>query len=136
VASVSGRPTLADLDGDGWLDVVVPVGTNAAVLRNRGDGTFEPAMTVTVGATMQTIQVGDVDRDGIPDLVMGIWGGYGVNYLRGIGGMTFAAPIAFATRGSPYQAALVDLDGDTRLDLAVASSTPGTLDVLPGLCLP
>jgi hypothetical protein len=55
--------------------------------------------------------------------------------VRGTGGMTFAAPVHPATRGSALAAVPVDLDGDTRLDL-VAACNGGALVVLPGACLP
>jgi hypothetical protein len=60
---------LADFDLDGHPDIVVSVdGTKLALLRNRGDGTFEPPVVFDAGGGLAV--VADVNRDGRPDLVV------------------------------------------------------------------
>jgi len=68
--------SVADIDGDGWLDLHVctyQVGTANRLYRNRGDGTFEdvaPSLGVaSLGLSYQST-FADVDADGWPDLAV------------------------------------------------------------------
>ena len=76
-----GSPGLADLDGDGDLDLVLPsLGKDPSLLyRNNGDGTFTD---VTPGSGLDLIQAefsfspafGDYDLDGDLDMLLAHWG--------------------------------------------------------------
>lgn len=76
-----GSPGLADLDGDGDLDLFLPgLGNDPSLLyRNNGDGTFTD---VTPGSGLDLIQAefsfspafGDYDLDGDLDLLLAHWG--------------------------------------------------------------
>jgi FG-GAP-like repeat len=67
--------TLADIDGDGNLDIVeaTPSINSVAVLTGNGDGTFSPAEYFSTGtATVPVgVAVGDLNGDGRPDIVTG-----------------------------------------------------------------
>ena len=126
-----------DYDGDGWLDLFVPNGSTLAhwrgeaendvvdrLFRNRGDGTFED-VTEQAGLGSNRwgagVAVGDIDRDGDPDLYVC---NLGKNQMwRNDGDGTFTEIPAGA--GAEFDALTpgaglgdVDLDGD--LDLYVA----------------
>jgi hypothetical protein len=64
---------MADLDRDGKLDaVVICADPNiAAVLKGKGDGTFEAPVHIDLPAPGAAILATDLNGDGIPDLVMG-----------------------------------------------------------------
>ena len=76
-----GSPGLADLDGDGDLDLVLPsLGKDPSLLyRNNGDGTFTD---MTPGSGLDLIQAefsfspafGDYDLDGDLDMLLAHWG--------------------------------------------------------------
>ncbi len=140
----SSGPLFADLDGDGWLDLLVGgiSGTPLQVFHNRVDGTFADVTTAsglvlppersTVGAT-----AGDYDGDGDLDLFLAHWSRSYFNLLdtssyhlwqnQGDGtfvDVTLAAgivPVDVADRFDSFTANFVDIDGDGDLDLLVAA---------------
>lgn len=143
---------VADLDGDGKLDVVVAnwcsdntvIGNCATqapigVLRGNGDGTFQPAITYSSGgAGGRAVVVADVNADGKPDLVTGNCGPNGcgtfnpaggvIGVLLGNGDGTFQSGVPYGA-GSYVSLAVADVDGDNRLDVVAASqSCTGVVD--------
>ncbi|MHC4848077.1 MAG: FG-GAP-like repeat-containing protein [Planctomycetota bacterium] len=62
----------ADLDGDGNQDVIAPsfMTDQLALLSGKGDGTFAPALFAGVARGPVRAEIGDIDRDGRPDVVV------------------------------------------------------------------
>jgi hypothetical protein len=131
---------IADLNGDGIQDLVVANGQQngngdfgeVAVLLGNGNGTFQSAVTYSTGAYGATsVAVGDVNGDGIPDLVVGndcldlqgeiCAGSIGaVSVLLGNGDGTFQPAATYAIEyGGASSVALADLRGTGILDLVV-----------------
>src|SRR5439155_1568662 len=81
---------VADLNGDGWLDLVCAnAGTNAqpghtlSVLLGNGDGAFGPSRNFAVGPRPISVAVADVNGDGRPDLVSANYSGNTLSVLLG-----------------------------------------------------
>lgn len=110
----------ADMNGDGNLDLLTG-GTDGASLRlGAGDLTFGSIIDISLVDRPLNIAVGDVDRDGTPDLVgTGIDGWVGIRL--GLGDGQFGARTLHQAFGAPSDLALGDLDGDGILDIAVAN---------------
>lgn len=66
-----GSLATTDMDRDGDVDVLVSSATDRSItiVRNRGDGTFAPPETGTVGGTPLHILAADMNADGWNDLV-------------------------------------------------------------------
>jgi hypothetical protein len=146
---------LADLNGDGILDLVVANGNQngsdlgeVAVFLGNGDGTFQSAATYNTGAYGATsVAVGDVNGDGIPDLAVGndclslpdptcAGGISAVSVLLGNGDGTFQTAVTYPIDYGPaYSVALADLRGIGVLDVVVSDINPVGYESAAGVLL-
>jgi hypothetical protein len=130
-------PTIADLNGDGNLDIVLPDAGAVQVFYGNGDGTFQPAVAIPAPTQNFTIPtVADFNLDGIPDLLLTDYGQVSVMY--GKGGGKFTAPINYAAGDWPPHPVVVDLNGDGAPDLVFGSGTDAVvmLNIPPPGSLP
>ena len=128
------RVAVADLNGDGIPDIVgtsLGFANNAGnifVLLGKGNRRFAKAVNIGSGGHSPIgIAVGDLNHDGIPDLVVANWGQddgpYGnLAVLLGKGDGTFGKPMLYPAGIHPYQLVLGDFNGDGNLDVAVTSN--------------
>jgi len=142
----AGENTVAveveDIDGDGDLDLAAvvhgcwcsPGNVSAlAVLKGKGDGTFEDPLTYPAGSDVLNLVLHDFDGDGNDDAVMptNFWqGAGGVSVLLGTGDGRFGA---FETVPAPTAwvslAADVNGDGEEELLLARHSNDDDFLEI-------
>jgi len=129
---------LADVNGDAHPDILTSNQNHhsVSVLLGDGRGGFRPAggSPFPVGRAPYPLAAGDVNGDGHADVVTPNVGSNNVTVLLGDGRGGFApapaSPLAVATR--PYFVALGDLNGDRKLDLAVAHDDITLITVLLG----
>jgi hypothetical protein len=147
----TGKLIAADLNGDGFVDVVgLPTfyPGNAAqspylqVMLSTGVNAFQTEQQVFTGCLEQDFALGDINNDGIPDLVVVCSSsGYASQnvtnlqayYLLGNGDGTFQSPVAFGTNsfiGAPTQVVLGQFNGDGYLDIAVIDGVNGEIQVI------
>ena len=130
----SGRPNnvkLADIDGDGKLDIVATLNnvttTSVVVLRNTTTVAANPsfvAANITVGAVSLVAAIVDLDGDGKPDIAASLPAG-AIGILRNTstaGSVSFAALTSVTTSGGTTGICFADLDGDGLPDLAAANA--------------
>ncbi|MEQ8764299.1 MAG: VCBS repeat-containing protein [Planctomycetota bacterium] len=119
-AEVPGHPVIADLTGDGNLDIVYNArsGFDTLILHaGRGDGTFDPVRRSSLPITLAAwASAGDLDGDGDLDLVYSQPGGIATLINDGAGNFT----VGQAELGAPAaydDHELIDLDDDGDLDV-------------------
>ena len=134
---------IADVNGDGKPDLIVAneqqsktdLAGSISVMLGRGDGTFRPAVNYSSGGdSAYSISVADVNGDGKLDLVVanGCLGSDcstgSVGVLLGKGDGTFKKVVTYRSGAASVFGAHVavgDLNGDGKLDLAVANTGSG-----------
>jgi uncharacterized membrane protein len=134
---------IADVNGDGKLDLVVANEQQSksnqegsiSVMLGNGDGTFQAAVNYDSGGqSAYSIVVGDVNGDGKLDLVVanGCLGSDcstgSVGVLLGNGDGTFKKAVTYSSGAASVfgsHVAIGDLNGDGKLDLAVATTGSG-----------
>jgi hypothetical protein len=121
---------IADVNLDAHPDVLIGNQTGLEVRLGAGDGTLGAANVFPAG-TARFLAVGDLDEDGVPDVVTSA-DSLHVGVLRGHGDGTFAPLVSFPVAKGPADAALVDLDGDGDLDLLCTGSQANAVTVLLG----
>ena len=142
-----GFINVGDLDGDGKTDLIGTADVNKDLLQiylNTSQGkdiTFSAKQLVAMKAAGNVREIMDVDGDGKPDVVN--VDGSTVNVIRNIsapGNIAFESNISIPNtqQSGPQDLAMDDLDGDGRVDIAVAGYSNKTMSVLrntswPGL---
>jgi hypothetical protein len=147
----AGPIAVADLNGDGNLDLVVaasnvdgtgPFNTkgNVSVLLGNGNGTFKPNVDYTIGAAAASIAIGDLNGDGKPDLIVSDLA-TGATLTRGVvavllgyGDGTFQKAVRYQVASTGAAAVVVgDFNGDGNLDVVTSSPADQTITAMLGV---
>src|SRR5215813_11029511 len=116
-----GRIAVADVNGDGHVDVVAAVGGASQLNVRLGDGSgrFGPATPYALPAPAADVAVADLDGDGLLDLVA-TGPGAAVSFFPGTAPGVFGARSDWGAGFSVLSSLAVgDLDGDGRRDVVV-----------------
>ena len=134
---------IGDLNGDGKPELAVANYGSATVsaFRNTATpgsintGSFTAKVDFITGSFPISVAIGDLDRDGKPELAVANLISNTVSVIRNLsmsGSInlgSFAAKVDFPPGTNPYSVALGDLDGDGKPELAVANYGSNTVSV-------
>ncbi len=123
---------VADLDGDGKLDLATATPDGASVLLGSGDGTFAPPTLFPGIVAADEIALGDLNADGRPDLAVVETQTNRIAVFLNAGDGTLGRPREFAAFLSPTNVTIGDLDGDGRPELVTVNSQTSDVGILPG----
>ncbi len=129
--------TAGDFNGDGRIDFVTTSEISnimRVVLANAGGGYDAPALTEFAGRTQKYVTSGYLNADGFLDLAIANVATNDISILSGDGAGHFSAPVNFAANGfsQPYNIAIADFDGDTKVDLIVNLSLQNRMAFMKG----
>ncbi len=118
----------ADIDGDGNLDIIAGTLSGGAgtieFLKGNGNGTLQDTIDYSTPGTegIGDIASGDLNHDGITDLVTTGSNGSSVDVWIGNGDGTFQPPVSYPVGLDPQGLCLADLNADGNLDIIVADT--------------
>jgi len=129
--------TAADLDGDGDLDLLIgsaeilsPGSNEIFILYNHGDGSFDPAVAISVGPAPYEAIASDLDLDGNLDIAVAVSGDDAVAVLMNNGVGSFAPPVYYDAGVEPMTVAAGDFNADGLPDLAVTNWNSGEVSII------
>ena len=130
-AITNGAPVIADVNHDGRADIIALNGSIEVSLGTKSKSFTTVSTTLRLGTSTTLYNVGDVNKDGNPDLV--------INYADhleiwlGKGDGTFAYSSSIVGAGISYEvvAAVADVDGDGNADIVLAPTSNAQLPVPP-----
>lgn len=136
---------IIDIDGDGKPDLLSVhwSGNCLWVLRNTSTGpgtiSFAPGVSFSTTTQPHKIDVGDLDGDGKPDVVITAFTSNKLSIFRNTctpGVISFATRQDFAPGTVPYFVHVGDLDGDNLADIAVVNRDVATLAIYRNMSTP
>jgi len=135
VTAVSGtvyKVTVSGISGDGTLGL--NLANNGTIVDTAGNHLWLLQVPPTVSTTfgpVSSVAKGDLNTDGIPDLVFE-YNSSSLGVSLGNGDGTFQPRQTFSFTGDPKSLALDDLNADGKLDLVLSNGTDGAFSVLFG----
>ena len=132
---------IADVDVDGHLDLVVAESgpgtqTESSIAVFRGDGArgFGPRQPTTVGRWAQSVAIGDLDGDALPDAAVALNDfDATLTVLHGTGGGWFGPPQNLPFGSNAGDVVIADVTRDGREDILLTAYYSGQVFVIPRL---
>jgi autotransporter-associated beta strand protein len=127
ISITTGGPiavSTADINADGFSDIVAANGASIAIVLSNGNGTFQPVVQLPTAAS-ECAAAGDLNGDGKVDVVYSSRNPQSIGIFFGNGDGTFGPRVTFATPAllPPSSVAVGDLNADGKADVVFSSDT-------------
>jgi hypothetical protein len=132
--------SIGDFNGDGKPDLAVAnrnSNTTSILLNTTGPATptFAPKEDFPTESVPISVSIGDFNGDGKPDLAVANSGTTTISIFlnttpTGATTPTFAPKVEFTTGAAPFWVSIGDINGDGKLDVAVANINSNTVSIL------
>ena len=122
-----GAVAAVDMNGDGSLDLVVPMADSVVVLPAVTPGVFGAPIDVAYAPDVRGVAVADFDGDGILDLATSLYADRRVRILHGVSPWSFVQVAEYPTHANPLDVFVRDWNGDGRPDVLVGADTASTV---------
>jgi len=131
---IPSRVRQADLDNDGWPDLLVAnwLGGDVSIFLNDRTGNFVEKGRYPIGSYMGAVAAADFNEDGHADFAAVDRANGQVAVFLGIGGGQFSPGSRLAVGQGPSDVVAADFNGDGHLDLAVCNQGSNDVSVLLG----
>ena len=139
VGSLPESVAINDLNGDGKPDLAVAHSnsTYVSILKNTsttGLISFAAKIDYPTNSGAYDIHVTDLEGDGNPDIIVANSASNNFSILKNNGtngAIGFATKVDYATGNTPYGISIGDINGDGKVDIAVANNDNNTVWVFP-----
>ena len=125
---------IADINGHPSVVFTSLESNIVRVMLGNSTGALQSPISFSTGTSPRSVAVGDINGDGIVDLVTANSGSNDVSVLLGTGSgiPLFQSAVSYAAGTNPVSVALAEINGDGRLDIVVANSGSDNVSVLLG----
>ncbi|WP_116787353.1 T9SS type A sorting domain-containing protein [Flavobacterium psychrotrophum] len=124
---------VADLNNDGFIDIIGVKNSRLEIYQNVGDGTFTLQHSLSISTNTTDIKVADFNADGYKDIVLILSGANHMGIIKNLGNFTFENLTTINFQEIyyvPNKIACGDIDNDGDIDMAVSSSETSTIQWL------
>jgi len=142
--------TVADVDGDGKLDILIGDQATSSVLVYRNiatpgtltTGSFAAPVSFAAGSYPHGLRVADLNGDGLPEILVANHSGNSISILRNIGSAgslttnSFAPQSTLAAGPNPTDVAIADFNGDGQPDLVTTAFGGNQLSIFRNVATP
>ena len=122
--------TAGAFDRDEHCDfVIADLGGKLQFFWGKGNGLIPDPVTRPMDVTPLRVISGDLNGDGLLDLVTTNFDQNSISRILNLGDRSFSDPVTTAARTGPVAAAPADFDGNRALDVAVANRSAGSVSL-------
>ena len=130
-------PTVADMNNDGHLDILVTNvdAENIVVFMGLGNGSFMQPQSISLWAQSNSHATGDFNKDGRLDIAVAIstYDTVGIYFIRRNGTVYYGYDCTLKLDSQPKSIVVADFNNDGNLDIATANYGTDDVAILFGL---